>query len=154
MAQEKTNYTPFILGGLLLYFYNDIFGKTKEEKADDKATAEAEAKALRENPFSTGTFKVAMKEGYKRFTITSPTVVKAIKLIYDGIGYVVDDEAKVMSAIKMAGTKGDIFLIAGLYSSTYKKDLYNELKSNLPETIGQINAYVNKLPLYIKGTTN
>ncbi len=154
-ASGKTDYTPFIYLGIGYLMLDKVFGKSKDDKAAEQQNVKTETAALKDNPFSVSTYKLPKKEGYSRKVAPAVDLLKAAQQIWDAIGYVTDDESKIMSAIKVARTKIDIYIMAGLYDSKYKSDLYTDLKKNLSKTeLGNINTYVNKLPEYVKGVTN
>jgi hypothetical protein len=157
MATQKqnTNLTPILWvgGGLLLY--NKFFGKTKEETEGQHGKEVIEHSELKNNPFITSSYKAPVKkEGYSRFTVSSASVQKSIKQIDDGLGWLTDDISTIVDALKIASTRSDIYLIAGMYSQKYKRDLWTDLSKLNDSNIAKVVAFVNKLPGYVKGKTN
>jgi hypothetical protein len=147
--QQQTNWTPFILGGLGLYAINKLLGGSP---GGERALNDLEKLPAKENPFNTSAYRLPPKKtGFYRRTISSEAVIRAAKLIFDGFGYVQDDEAQIMLGFKMAGTRPDIYLIAGYYATKYKRDLWGDLFSSFTKGEGeQIALFVMSLPNYHK----
>lgn len=75
------------------------------------------------------------------------------KQIYDSVGYVTDDSAQGLAAIKQCKTKTQVSFLADKFNSLYKRDLFSFMQyyydkeaqvSNLRAAI----EYVNSLPAY------
>lgn len=150
MAETKANYTTIVALGIGAYFLNKLISKDKGDKSGKEATEEVETSEGKNNPFSYASYvPPKIKAGKFRISMTPTKIVDAGQRIYNGIGYVADNEAEIMSGIKMAGTKTDIAVISSYYSKHYKTDLYEKLKKNLSKKeLGRINLYVTKLPDY------
>jgi hypothetical protein len=155
VQKQKTDYMPFVWigGGLLLY--NKFFGKTKEEQEGEHGKGVIEHTELKNNPFAVGSYKAPpKKEGFTRWTLNSVETTNAIKQIDDGLGWLTDDISSIMNAIKIAKTRSDLYLIAGMYSKKYKRDLWTDLSKLSDSNLAKVTAFVNKLPQYVKGKTN
>lgn len=159
-SKQGVNWTPIIIiGGVLLW--DKIFGKDAAEKAAEEAINKLESTPLANNPFSYKNFKLAIKKGAYRFSLTSTAAQDAAKQIYKGVqGNLVldvsvsENEDEMIAGIKKAGTKADIVLIAANYDNLYHADLYAVLKKYLNESeLGTVTGFVNKLPNYVTNGT-
>lgn len=170
MAQSKTasatvglnTPTVLLIAGGGLWLINKFFGKsaadTKAESEEKKLTDVEPSK----NPL-TESFKPLTKKPAGtiiiRTTKTVPAVPagyfsKAVIDIKNAIGTFTDDESKILASIKKAATKYEINIMSKLYTQLYKRDLLFDLKDNLNnKEMIPILSHINKLPLYIKGTT-
>lgn len=147
MAENGTNWTPVVMMGLVYFILKDFFG---DDDDDDEETEELEDLPLSNNPWAYSVFKLPpYKSNMYRMKINKYGVPIAAARIYKGIGYVYDDEAKIMSGVKLAGTKTDIAIIAKYFDTKYGFDVYEKLKKNLSKSeLGRINRYVLALPNY------
>ena len=160
MAKGKngggTDWTPFIWAGFAWMVFKDFFPGEKDtpgDKQDDKATTTIETTDLKKNPFEPSYVPTPKKlpEGTRRITLKGYSKWSSLlKQIKDSIGYVWDDEGSLMSALRVARTKPDIWVIATMYDRQYKENLYTVLKQNLKKKeINKINGFVSKLPDYV-----
>jgi len=148
--QSSTNWTTIAMLGVGVWLANKVvFSETEEEQQVKKATKKLE-KNISGNPFNFNTFVKPRKVNSQyRLTLNIDRLLKATKIIWDGIDIFEDDEAEILSGIKMARTKTDIAAIAATYAKRYKVDLYGKLRKNLgKKELGRINRYVINLPNY------
>jgi len=170
MAKTKTdpkNTAILVGGGLLLFFYNDIFGKSSEEKEGENLQTQMENLPFDKNPFNYEAFlsnlkkNYPIKSGYVRLTLfVSKGVVDVKKLataerkLYTAIGYVVYNTSDIISVFQNCLTRLDVAILAKGYSKMYGKDLYNNMKSRMTDyDLGRVLKFVNKLPNYASGVT-
>lgn len=164
MAQQQqqapTNYTPFLIAAGVLLLYNKIFGKSETEKA-----AATQEKSITDVPLSKNPFTTEFVVGARpkntitaRTTKTYPAVpsgyyLTAAKMFDEGIHwYKRNDASKMIAALKMAKTKGEISIMADTYKFFFKKDLWVTMKDAFTdEHLLEALQYVNKLPNYITG---
>lgn len=161
MPVSEGNQKLLIYAGIGYFAYQTLFGEGKEEKKTKKDIAKLKKLKLENNPFETSTYKAPPKvDGNKRFTLTgdkAKIAERAAVQIYEGIGFLTDDESKIIDALKKAQTFSDVFLISGMYSKKYKRNLWHDLESNLgkkPDELGDIVKTVLALPKYVTGATN
>jgi len=150
----------YAIGGYILY--NRFFGKDKEDREADAASAAVNQLPPANNPLQTETYrpKAAAASGmiYFRTDKTKPPVPKtyfvdAARDIKESFGIFNDDEARITRSMKKALTKAEVNLIARAYSALYKKDLFFELNSRLnKKELQPIYSYILALPEQMKGT--
>jgi hypothetical protein len=152
---KETNFTPLIWVGAFILLKDSLFGEGKESKDAGKETENVEESKLKDNPFEYATYKLKKREGYSRLVTPAIEIKKAAEQVYDSIGYITDDFSQLLDGIKKTKTKFEIALLSKFYSDNYKHNLYSDMKRNLSKKeLEQVNAYVNKLPEYLKGKTN
>jgi len=141
------NWTPIVAMALGYFILKDVIG---DGNGDKQATEDVEDFEAIGNPWSYSAFvPPPYKSDRYRNKINNFGVVVAGARIHKGIGYIYDDEAKIMSGVKLAGTKTDIAIIAKFMNSKYGYDVYEKLKKNLSKReLGRINKYVLSLPNY------
>jgi len=149
-TESSINWTPIILVGAGYFILKDLLEDDEETEDDKTYTKKVGKLPAKDNPFNYATFvKPPLKTGKYRLSIDIQTIIKAAQRINDGFGYVTDDEAEIMSGIKLAGTKTDIAVISKFINSKYKYDIYEKMKKNLNKAErGRIDKYVLKLPDY------
>jgi len=147
MAESSLNWTPIIMLGVGYFIVKDIFD---DDDDDEEETEELEDLPSAANPWNYSTFKVPpYKSDMYRMKMNKYAIPIAAARIKKGIGYVYDDEAQIMSGVKLAGTKTDIAIVAKFMNSLYGFDVYEKFKKNLSKSeLGRINKYVLKLPDY------
>jgi hypothetical protein len=167
MAENKATFglntpTVLLIAGGALFLINKIFGKSESD-----TKAESEENKITDRP----TDKNPLLDSFKPLTTkpagtiiirgvnTIPAVPanyfsSAVVMIHNAIGTFTDDESAIMTAIKRAATQYELNAMAKVYAILYKKDLLTDLKDNLSsKELVPIYQHINKLPLYIKGTT-
>jgi len=147
MAESTLNWTPVIMMGVGYFILKDFFNDD-----DDDDTEDVEDFKAVNNPWSYSAFVFPpKKEGWYRRKINKFALPIAGARINSGIGYLYDDEAKIMSGIKLAGTRTDIAILAKFMNTLYGYDVYEKFKKNLSKSeLGRINKYVLSLPNYSK----
>lgn len=148
MAGAKSiNWTTVAIIGMGLYYIDSLVKKGEES---DEDTQDVEDLKATQNPWYYSVFKVPPKKSNAyRITLKPSEIVKAGARIDDGIGILTDDEAMIMSGVRLAGTKTDIKVIADYMSRHYSYDVYEKLKKKLSRReLNRVNAYVIKLPNY------
>lgn len=167
MAENKATVglnTPTILliAGAGLFLINKIFGKSEDDTKAESEEKKITDKEPDKNPLLDSFAPLKTKPANTiiiRSTKTTPGVPanyfsSAVVMLKNAIGTFTDDESAIMTAIKRAATQYEMNVMAKVYAQLYKKDLLTELKSNLSTAeLVPIYQHINKLPLYIKGTT-
>jgi len=147
MAESQMNWTPIVMMGLAYVIIQDLLD---DDDDDDQATEDIEDFKAINNPWSYSTFKLPpYKSNAYRMRINNFGIPIAGARIHKGLGVIYDDEAQIMSGVKLAGTKTDIAIIAKYMNTRYGYDVYEKFKKNLSKKeLGRINKYVLKLPNY------
>jgi hypothetical protein len=148
----------------------ETFGiiKTKEESGLETATEQASQSSteasstnplLSFSPLYSNALVVAYKKKYpskvwdvsKQEKIDRPKFLELAKDILDAKGYFNDDEDKLYNVFKTIQTQFQLSLLSRVFSTYYKKDLLEYLKSILnADEIAPILNQVKNYPQYFK----
>ena len=148
----------------------ETFGiiKTKEESGLETATEQASQSSteasstnplLSFSPLYSNALVVAYKKKYpskvwdvsKQEKIDRPKFLELAKDILDAKGYFNDDEDKLYNVFKTIQTQFQLSLLSRVFSTYYKKDLLEYLKSILnADEIAPILKQVQNYPQYLK----
>jgi len=133
------------------FILKDVMGDD-DDAADKQATEDIEDFELVNNPWAYSVYQVPpYRSDMYRLRINNFGIPIAAARIHKGIGIMYDDEAQIMSGVKLAGTKTDIAVIGQFINNKYGYDVYEKFKKNLSDNeIGRINRYVKNLPNYSK----
>jgi hypothetical protein len=125
--QGGTDLTPVVIlvGGIFLIVWNKIFGKDKEDKANEQKSGQLETGDYWSPSFWKQTKPPA---GYEVPILKMATASEYAKQIYDSEGIFNDCETCLYDVFRKMNYFPQISFLAEVFSIKYKKDLFQYIK--------------------------